>query len=128
MLAMQIGVHEGMHLKLSGYASNLTYVGRRAVLILFINGRPVEQGQLKRAMEAMYVAQVSSGGPRRYAGCGYIMQCHQKAGLEMGVLALRAVAREAVVEGRAMHYRMLTDKLTGTLHCFTHLGGFRGKA
>ena len=61
VLAMQIGIHDGMHFKVAGYVSKLTYIGRRTVLILFINGRPVEQGQLKRAMEALYVAQVGSG-------------------------------------------------------------------
>jgi hypothetical protein len=40
-----------------GYISNLTYMGRRSVLILFINGRPVEQGQLRRAIEAVFTAQ-----------------------------------------------------------------------
>jgi DNA mismatch repair protein MLH1 len=41
----------------AGFISNLTHVGRKSVLILFINGRPVEQGQLKRAMEAVYTSQ-----------------------------------------------------------------------
>eukprot|EP00775_Hariotina_reticulata_P009980 gene9981-10135_t len=41
----------------AGFVSNLTHVGRKSVLILFINGRPVEQGQLKRAIEAVYTAQ-----------------------------------------------------------------------
>jgi DNA mismatch repair ATPase MutL len=36
--------------------SNLTYAGRRAQLVLFINGRPVEQGQLRRALEGVYAA------------------------------------------------------------------------
>ena len=40
-----------------GYVSNLTYIGRRSVLVLFINGRPVEQGQLRRAIEAVFTAQ-----------------------------------------------------------------------
>lgn len=40
-----------------GYVSNLTYLGRKSVLVLFINGRPVEQGQLRRAIEAVYTAQ-----------------------------------------------------------------------
>jgi len=40
-----------------GYVSNLTHLGRRSVLVLFINGRPVEQGQLRRAIEAVYTAQ-----------------------------------------------------------------------
>jgi DNA mismatch repair protein MLH1 len=40
-----------------GYISNLTYMGRRSVLILFINGRPVDQGQLRRAIEAVFTAQ-----------------------------------------------------------------------
>jgi DNA mismatch repair protein MLH1 len=40
-----------------GFISNLTHTGRRSTLILFINGRPVDQGQLKRAIEAVYVAQ-----------------------------------------------------------------------
>lgn len=31
-------------------------MGRRSMLILFINGRPVEQGQLRRAIEAVYTA------------------------------------------------------------------------
>jgi DNA mismatch repair protein MLH1 len=43
--------------KIEGFVSNLTHVGRRSTLILFINGRPVDQGQLKRAIEAVYVAQ-----------------------------------------------------------------------
>lgn len=41
----------------NGYLSNVTYVGRRSTLVLFINGRPVEQGQLRRAIEAVYTAQ-----------------------------------------------------------------------
>lgn len=40
-----------------GYISNLTHIGRRSVLLLFINGRPVDQSQLKRAIEALYVSQ-----------------------------------------------------------------------
>jgi DNA mismatch repair ATPase MutL len=40
-----------------GYVSNVTYIGRRSVLILFINGRPVEQGRLRRAIESVYTAQ-----------------------------------------------------------------------
>ncbi|WIA11054.1 hypothetical protein OEZ85_011206 [Tetradesmus obliquus] len=43
--------------KVDGFVSNLTHIGRRSTLILFINGRPVDQGQLKRALEAVYVAQ-----------------------------------------------------------------------
>eukprot|EP00882_Tetradesmus_deserticola_P008391 GHRQ01008848.1.p1 GENE.GHRQ01008848.1~~GHRQ01008848.1.p1 ORF type:complete len:560 (+),score=205.50 GHRQ01008848.1:133-1812(+) len=43
--------------KAEGFVSNLTHIGRRSTLILFINGRPVDQGQLKRALEAVYVAQ-----------------------------------------------------------------------
>jgi DNA mismatch repair protein MLH1 len=43
--------------KVDGFVSNLTHIGRRSTLILFINGRPVDQGQLKRAIEAVYVAQ-----------------------------------------------------------------------
>lgn len=42
--------------KLSGLASALTYSGRRSALLLFINGRPVEQPQLKRALEGVYTA------------------------------------------------------------------------
>ncbi len=40
-----------------GYISNLTHVGRKSLLVLFINARPVECAQLKRAVEAMYTAQ-----------------------------------------------------------------------
>jgi hypothetical protein len=41
---------------LQGFVSNLTYIGRKSSLLLFINGRPVESGQLKRGIEAQYLA------------------------------------------------------------------------
>jgi DNA mismatch repair ATPase MutL len=40
----------------SGFVSNLAHAGRRSVLVLFINGRPVEQGQLRRAIEGVYTS------------------------------------------------------------------------
>ena len=36
--------------------SSADYSGKRAVLVLFINGRPVECAPLKRALEATYAA------------------------------------------------------------------------
>lgn len=41
---------------MQGFISGLTYVGRKSHLLLFINGRPVECGQLKRSIEAQYLA------------------------------------------------------------------------
>ncbi len=40
---------------MQGFMSNLTYSGRRSTLMLFINGRSVECGQLKRAIESTYL-------------------------------------------------------------------------
>jgi len=39
-----------------GYVSSADYSGKRAVLVLFINGRPVECAPLKRALEATYAS------------------------------------------------------------------------
>lgn len=36
--------------------SSADYSGKRAVLVLFINGRPVDCAPLKRALEATYAA------------------------------------------------------------------------
>eukprot|EP00877_Chromochloris_zofingiensis_P008495 jgi/Chrzof1/389/Cz01g14030.t1 len=52
-----VPLHADMSFQLKGYISNLTYIGRKSIVILFINQRPVECSQLKRAMETMYVAQ-----------------------------------------------------------------------
>lgn len=60
--APQVGLDGGMRFQLRGYISNLTYVGRRTTLILFINGRPVEHGQLKRGLEALYAAHNPKAG------------------------------------------------------------------
>ncbi len=39
-----------------GYVSSADYSGKRAVLVLFINGRPVECAPLRRALEATYAS------------------------------------------------------------------------
>lgn len=39
-----------------GYISNADYNGKKTVLVLFINGRPVDCSPLKRALEATYAA------------------------------------------------------------------------
>jgi DNA mismatch repair ATPase MutL len=39
-----------------GYASSADFSGKRAVLVLFINGRPVECAPLRRALEATYAS------------------------------------------------------------------------
>jgi DNA mismatch repair protein MLH1 len=57
-----VGLDGGMRFQLRGYISNLTYVGRRTTLVLFINGRPVEHGQLKRGLEALYAAHNPKAG------------------------------------------------------------------
>ena len=41
---------------LQGFVSNADYSGKKTVLVLFINGRPVECSPLKRALEATYAA------------------------------------------------------------------------
>lgn len=46
---------------MQGYASGPDYSGKKAVLVLFINGRPVECTALKRAIEATYAAVLPKG-------------------------------------------------------------------
>ena len=41
---------------MQGYISNADYNGKKTVLVLFINGRPVDCSPLKRALEATYAA------------------------------------------------------------------------
>ena len=43
-----------MHLQ--GFVSNADYSSKKTVLVLFINGRPVDCSPLKRAIEATYAA------------------------------------------------------------------------
>lgn len=50
-----------LSLRASGYVSSLAWAGRRGVLVLFINGRCVECGPLKRGAEAVYAALVPRG-------------------------------------------------------------------
>lgn len=46
---------------MQGYASGPDYSGKKATLVLFINGRPVECSPLKRAIEATYAAILPKG-------------------------------------------------------------------
>ena len=41
---------------LQGFVSNADYSGKKTVLVVFINGRPVDCSPLKRALEATYAA------------------------------------------------------------------------
>jgi hypothetical protein len=45
-------------LRVEGFASGLAWAGRRGTLVLFINGRCVECGPLKRGAEAVYATLV----------------------------------------------------------------------
>jgi len=44
----------GPHARVEGFISSLAWTGRRGTLVLFINGRCVECGALKRGVEAVY--------------------------------------------------------------------------
>ncbi|KAI8475935.1 MAG: hypothetical protein J3K34DRAFT_517092 [Monoraphidium minutum] len=48
----------GPHLRAQGYVTGLAWAGRRSGLVLFINGRCVECGPLKRGAEAVYASLV----------------------------------------------------------------------
>lgn len=47
--------------RLQGYVSSANYSGKRTTLVLFINGRPVECGPLRRALEGVYAAVLPKG-------------------------------------------------------------------
>ncbi|KAK9820973.1 hypothetical protein WJX81_004838 [Elliptochloris bilobata] len=50
------GTDDGPQFIAEGYVSSADYSGKRAVLVLFINGRPVDCAPLKRALEATYAS------------------------------------------------------------------------
>ena len=52
---------DGPHMRVEGFVSSLAWAGRRSVLTLFINGRCVECGPLKRGAEAVYSTLVPRG-------------------------------------------------------------------
>ncbi len=41
---------------MQGFVSNADFIGKKTMLVLFINGRPVDCSPLKRALEATYAA------------------------------------------------------------------------
>ncbi|GBF99950.1 DNA mismatch repair protein [Raphidocelis subcapitata] len=51
----------GPHLRAEGFVTSLAWTGRRGALVLFINGRCVECGPLKRGAEAVYASLLPKG-------------------------------------------------------------------
>jgi hypothetical protein len=51
----------GPHVRAEGFVTSLAWAGRRGALVLFINGRCVECGPLKRGAEAVYASLLPKG-------------------------------------------------------------------
>ncbi|KAF8068255.1 Mlh1 [Scenedesmus sp. PABB004] len=100
-----VPLHGPMAFAATGFCSALTHAGRRSALILFINGRPVEQGQLRRAIEGAYAAH------------------NPKATKPWVFLDLRLPPRHVEVnlhptkrEVGFLHQQEIIDALTGAVH------------
>lgn len=60
---------------LQGYVSNADYSGKKTVLVLFINGRPVDCSTLKRALEATYAAILPKAAKPWVFLVGFLLIC-----------------------------------------------------
>ncbi|KDD73119.1 hypothetical protein H632_c2513p0 [Helicosporidium sp. ATCC 50920] len=60
-LSPRAGAAAGLSCAVSGLMTGPEYSGKKLALVLFVNGRPVESGVLKRAVEAGYSAVLPKG-------------------------------------------------------------------
>ena len=60
---------------LQGFVSNADYSGKKTVLVLFINGRPVDCSTLKRALEATYAAILPKAAKPWVFLVGFLLIC-----------------------------------------------------
>ena len=60
---------------MQGFVSNADYSGKKTVLVLFINGRPVDCSPLKRALEATYAALLPKAAKPWVFLVGFLLTC-----------------------------------------------------